>query len=152
MREVFSNNSRCFMSTLHADAPADGGGVYTAPNEFTAARPVCYEVECASDGASYTLKVTNLLTDPISVMSIGTCAPVISKLLEFRARVDDASAFASLAAVAHMNPHSLDVTALLLNLVLLGLLVVLAVMLASEIKGLREALRAPMKSWICKQV
>ncbi|CAK9060384.1 Leishmanolysin-like peptidase (Invadolysin) [Durusdinium trenchii] len=26
MREVFSNNSRCFMSTLHADAPADGGG------------------------------------------------------------------------------------------------------------------------------
>ncbi|CAK9105979.1 unnamed protein product [Durusdinium trenchii] len=42
-------------------------------------------------------------------------APVISKLLEFRARVDDASAFASLAAVAHMNPHSLDVTALLLT-------------------------------------
>ena len=36
-----------------------------------------------------------------------TEAPVISKLLEFRARVDDASAFASLAAVAHMNPHSL---------------------------------------------
>lgn len=80
MREVFSNNSRCFMSTLHADAPADGGGVYTAPNEFTAARPVCYEVECASDGASYTLKVTNLLTDPISVMSIGTCVSATQTL------------------------------------------------------------------------
>lgn len=73
MREVFSEQSRCFMSTLHADAPAIGGGAFEAPSDqFTDARPVCYNVECATDGSSYDLKVEDLSTAS-ALMLLGTC-------------------------------------------------------------------------------
>eukprot|EP00435_Cladocopium_sp_Y103_P039450 s818_g10.t1 len=73
MREVFSEQSRCFMSTLHADAPRIGGGAFAAPSdEFTDARPVCYNVECATDGSSYDLKVEDLSTNS-ALMLLGTC-------------------------------------------------------------------------------
>eukprot|EP00434_Breviolum_minutum_P031604 symbB.v1.2.027944.t1/scaffold2901.1/size67644/3 len=73
MREVFSSQSRCFLSTLHADAPRIGGGSYVAPSdEFTTERPVCYHVECAADTLSYSLKVADLATNSMLTL-LGTC-------------------------------------------------------------------------------
>lgn len=73
MREVFSSQSRCFLSTLHADAPRIGGGSYVAPSdEFTTERPVCYHVECAADTLSYSLKVADLATNSMLAL-LGTC-------------------------------------------------------------------------------
>ncbi|CAJ1366710.1 unnamed protein product [Effrenium voratum] len=69
MREHFSSGSRCFLSTLYTNVPAEGGGTYTAPaDQFTSARPVCYEVACS--GQSYDLKVSDLNGGS---QVIGTC-------------------------------------------------------------------------------
>lgn len=80
MKEVFSAESRCFMSTLHQDVPADNGGTFVAsPDDFVNERPVCYKVACVDGGQSYQLQVADQ-TDPTAFLSVGSCTSEGQKL------------------------------------------------------------------------
>jgi len=75
MREVFSAESRCFESTLRKSV---SGFNDAADSVYANGKVSCYQVACATDGASYTVKVATEGTDGSATAGtttdLGTCS------------------------------------------------------------------------------